>query len=104
MSPGEATGREPRSDSQFIDIAMPTAFVLEVQSEDGGWIDYGLYRPEMFGRLPDGSYVCAGHGGSPLFLRCLRQEGDVVDVVDGGGEPFAYRLCPFPSERYTEHA
>ena len=48
----------------------------------------------------DGVYVCAGHGGSPIWLRCLRQEGSVIYVLDGGGDPYTYRLHPFPSERY----
>ena len=54
----------------------------------------------IFDRLERGAYVCAGHGGSPIWLRCLRQEGSVIYVLDGGGDPYTYRLHPFPSERY----
>lgn len=46
----------------------------------------------MFSRVPDGTYVCSGWGGSPLFLRCLRQDDSVVYVMDGQGQPFTYRL------------
>lgn len=79
---------------------MPDAFVLEALTAEGEWIDQGLYGPDQFGREHDGTYVCAGHGGSPLYLRCLRQDGMVIYVLDGGGDPFTYRLYPFPSARY----
>lgn len=29
---------------KFIDITMPERFVLEVPTEQGGWIDHGLFR------------------------------------------------------------
>ena len=79
---------------------MPDRFVLEVPTPDDGWIDHGLYNADAFARNPDGSYVCAGHGGSPLVLRCLAQRDDVIDVLDGAGEHFTYRLIPLPSTRY----
>ena len=79
---------------------MPTAFVLETLTRSGEWIDHGLYRADQFTVNEDGSYLCSGDGGSPLFLRCVRQDGDVIYVVDGGGEPYTYRLVPFPSDRY----
>ena len=85
---------------RFLEINLPAEFVLEVPAADGGWIDHGLYRADLFGRDDDGTYVCAGYGGSPLFLRCVRQEGDLIDVLDGTGARFTYRLVPFPSERY----
>ena len=85
---------------KFIDIAMPERFVLEVPTEQGGWIDHGLFPASAFGRLEDGGYLCAGHGGSPLFLRCLEQRGDEVDVLDGQDNVYTYRLIAFPSERY----
>lgn len=37
-----------------------------------------------------------------MFIRCLRQDGSVVYVVDGGGDPYTYRLVPFPGGGYTE--
>ena len=57
---------------KFIDITMPDQFVLEVPTEQGSWIDHGLFRASDFDRLDDGAYLCAGHGGSPVYLRCLR--------------------------------
>lgn len=86
---------------KYKDIAMPEAFVLEFLTSDGEWMDHGLFRADQFGRDDDGTYVCAGHGGSPLFLRCLRQDGMVIYTLDGGGDPFTYRLYPFPSDRYS---
>jgi hypothetical protein len=85
---------------RFRDISMPSEFVLEVLTAEGEWIDHGLFRASDFAREEDGTYVCSGGGGSPLFLRCLRQDGSVIYVTDGGGEPFTYRLCQFPSDRY----
>jgi hypothetical protein len=84
---------------RYVDITMPRQFVLETLTGEGDWIDWGLYAASDFQRLDDGTYVAAGEG-SPLFLRCLRQDRSVVYVVDGGGEPFTYRLVSFPSERY----
>jgi len=83
----------------FIDIEMPEEFVLECLTADGEWIDWGLYRADDFERGEGGLYV-AHVVGSPLWLRCLRQDGSGIYVVDGGGEPFTYRLVPFPSEKY----
>lgn len=85
---------------KFIDIAMPERFVLEVPTEEGGWIDHGLFPASAFGRLEDGSYLCAGHGGSPVYLRCLEQRGEELDVLDGQDNVCTYRLIAFPSERY----
>ena len=83
----------------FLDIKMPEEFVLECLDSEGNWIDLRLCHAQDFGRLEDGTYVHST-GGSPLFLRCLRQDGRVIYVVDGGGDPYTYRLYPFPSERY----
>jgi len=82
------------SSRRFLDIDMPDAFELETPTEEGDWVVWGRYEASMFGRLEDGTYVCAGHGGSPLFLRCLRQDGAALEVVDGGGEHYRYRLRP----------
>ncbi len=85
--------------TRFIDIDMPEEFVLECLTPEGDWIDWGLYRAGDFERGEDALYVVHGFG-SPLWLRCLRQDGSVIYVVDGGGDPFTYRLVPFPSETY----
>ncbi len=80
---------------KFIDIAMPERFVLEVPAEEGGWIDHGLFRAADFDRLDDGAYLCAGHGGSPVYLRCLEQRGNDLDVLDGDSNVFTYRVAPY---------
>ncbi len=85
--------------TEFIDIDMPDEFVLECLTADGSWIDWGLYRAEDFEHQEDRAYLSAIEG-SPMWLRCSRQDGSVVYVVDGGGDPFSYRLAPFPSEKY----
>ena len=79
----------------FLDLDLPTTFVLEVPTSEGGWVDYGRYRAGDFDRLADGTYVCAGGSGSPLFLRCVHQTGDVITCVDGGGEQWVGRLAAF---------
>lgn len=79
---------------------MPERFVLECLNADGEWIDWAACVARDFERVEGGAYVCSGHGGSPIWLRCLRQEGSVIYVLDGGGDPYTYRLHPFPSERY----
>jgi hypothetical protein len=84
----------------FVRISMPDQFVLEVRSAEGAWLDHGLFSREDFARLEDGSYVCAGHGGAPVFLRALSQRGARVDAVDGAGAATSYRLEPFPSQKY----
>lgn len=72
---------------------MPETFILEVQT-DNGWIDWGWYRAGDFERLEDGSYVCAGLGGSPTWIRCIGRRDDSLDVVDGAGDRYRYRLRP----------
>jgi hypothetical protein len=83
---------------------MPDRFVLETLTGAGAWIDWGLYASNDFVVGDDGAYLCQG-AGSPLWLRCLRQDDAVIYVVDGGGDPHVYRMVPFPSERYpaSEH-
>ena len=68
--------------------------MLECLDSEGNWIDLRLCHAQDFGRLADGTYVHST-GGSPLFLRCLRQDGRVIYVVDGGGDP--YRIVSLPS-------
>jgi hypothetical protein len=76
----------------FRAIQLPEQFGLEALTSDGAWIEFGRYAGDMFSRLEDGSYVCAGWGASPLFLRVVRQDGVVLYVLDGGGQPYAYRF------------
>jgi len=33
-----------------------------------------------------------------MFIRCLRQEGKVIYIVDGAGDPFTCRLVPLPGD------
>lgn len=73
---------------------MPDAFVLEAPA-GSGW-DQGYYQASWFGRdEEEGYYVCSGYGGSPLFLRCIKQEGDVITCVGEGTEKdqrYEYRM------------
>jgi len=85
---------------RFLDIAMPERFVLEFLTDTGEWLDHGLYDAANFERSDDGTYACLGVG-SPLYLRCLRQDGSVIYVIDGSSDPFTYRLVPFPGGGYS---
>jgi hypothetical protein len=77
----------PRSRHDFVELSLPDRFILEVPVGDG-WIEHGRYEADAFQRQPDGSYLCAGHGGSPTYLRC------VLVRSDGGHQTF--RLVPLP--------
>ena len=79
---------------------MPPVFVLETLDERGEWIDWARCPADAFMRTDDGAYLCTS-GSSGLWLRCVRQDGAVLYCVDGGGSPFTYRLCPYPSARYS---
>ncbi len=84
---------------RFLDVDMPNQFVLGCLDTHGEWIDWGLYRAAEFERQEDGAYLNAAVG-SPVWIRCLRQDGSVIYVVDSGGDPYTYRLHAFPSDRY----
>lgn len=88
----------------FRSLDLPQRFVLEMQTRAGEWVDHGLFDRDAFAVLEDGSYLCAGHGGSPVFLRCVAQRGDEIDVLDGAGVQHTYRLVAFPSDRYQPRA
>ncbi len=90
--PRKTRARASKKMRSFIEIAMPARFDLECLDGDGAWTHWGRYEARLFDRLDDGSYLCAGHGGSPTYLRCLRQDGQVIYVLDGSGEPFTYRV------------
>lgn len=70
---------------------MPERFGLECLDGDGTWHLHGLFRADEFEHLPDGAYLNA-KDGLPMWLRCLRQEEQIVYSVDGGGDPHTYRL------------
>ncbi len=83
-----AGGVSRATDSRFITIDMPEHFVLECLDARGDWIDWGLARSTDFARQDDGAYLSALGVGSPVWLRCLRQEGSVIYCLDGAGNPY----------------
>ena len=87
---------------RFLPLDLPERFVVEVPDGEGGWTDYGLYDAAKFERLENGALVCTGWGPTPFYLRCIRQEGNVIDVLDGVGEQYTYRIVPFPGGGYSE--
>ncbi|MEI6446692.1 MAG: hypothetical protein WCO96_02280 [Actinomycetes bacterium] len=91
--------------TRFLDLEMPALFDLEVplKGHRGEWIvDVGSLSPQLFARLDDGSYLCAGHGSHPVYLRVAEVlDGGVIRCLDGGGESFLYRLRAVkPSDRW----
>lgn len=85
----------------FLRLQLPECFVLEVSDGCGGWVDHGLYRADAFIEHEDGTLSCVPESGSPLYLRAIRRDGAVIDVLDGGGARFSYRLVPFPGGGYA---
>ncbi len=86
--------------SRYREIEMPEVFVLECLTSAGEWIDWGRYAARAFTREEDGTYIAQG-AGSRLLLRCLRQDGCLIYVVDGAGDPHTYRLVAFPGGGYS---
>lgn len=84
------------SQSRYLALDLPPTFILEIRSEAGIWSEWGAYRAKDFERLEDGTYVCAGHGGSPTWLRCIAHRDGYFEHVDGGGQGqvHAYRITP----------
>jgi hypothetical protein len=76
---------------------MPRRFILEFQTDDGEWMDWGAYPRRLFERLPDGSYIC-GADASPVLIRCIAHHDGWFEHVDGGGDVYRYRLVPLPPE------
>jgi len=76
---------------------MPKRFILSSRPTTGtGWTGAPTPR-RLFERLPDGSYVCGGHG-STVWIRCIAHHAEYFEHVDGGGELHRYRLVPLPPE------
>jgi hypothetical protein len=87
----------------YLDVPMPDQFELEIQDRPGGpWHTWALLRAEWFERADDGSYICAAHGGSPVYIRALSVDHDtgVVEHVDGDGygAVYRYRMRPTVNE------
>lgn len=76
---------------RYLDLDLPPLFALQIGEEGNEW---GVFCSDWFGRADDGSYVCAGHGGSPVFFRARRRDGLRFRHVDGGGigRRHSYRL------------
>jgi len=96
----ERTTVSGRTRRKYRDIDMPDQFVLECLTDTGAWIDWGIYRADGFARGEDGTYLYSGDG-SPLYLRCRRQDGCVIYVDDGAGDPYTYRLVTYPGGRHS---
>jgi len=81
---------------RFLDVELPPYFAIDVPDDSGGWETHGTYPRHLFDRLEDGTYVCSGHGGSPLFLRVIHQDGDLLTVLDGMGDEYLYKIVALP--------
>lgn len=77
---------------RYLEVDLPEEFVVE-SLERGKWMEWARHPREHFRRQENGSYVCAGYG-SPIFLRCVRKEGEKLHVLNGFGQPLVYRIRP----------
>jgi hypothetical protein len=87
----------------YLDVYMPAQFELAIQDRLGGpWGTWATgLRPEYFDRGDDGTYLCSGHGGSPIYIRALSiDDRGVIEHVDGDGfgHVYRYRLIPETNE------
>lgn len=80
---------------RFLDLRLPDRFRVDV-CDERRWVDVGIFDATSLGRLDDGSYVCSGWGGSPLFLRCIEAHDDELVCLDGSGAALAYRIVALP--------
>ena len=78
----------------YLEVDLPEAFLLDTLEPNGDWVTWGRYRREFCSRLEDGAYCCAADGWSSLWIRCITRHEDRIEVVDGGGDRFTYRLTP----------
>ena len=78
---------------RYLNVNLPSEFLVEVPARGGAvWLVHGHYARDMFSRIEDGSYVCAGYGGSPFYIRCIAHDGAVLTLVDGAGRNFRIRV------------
>ncbi len=87
----------------YLEVQMPEQFELLIQDRPGGpWATWAVLRGEWFERGDDGSYLCAAHGGSPVYIRALSvdPQSGVIEHVDGDGygTVYRYRLRPNSDE------
>jgi hypothetical protein len=80
----------------YLELQMPEQFELEVQDAPGGtWMTWAaVLRAEWFDRQHDGSYVCTGHDGPPVWIRALSLDpgSKVIEHADHDGHVYHYRL------------
>jgi hypothetical protein len=87
----------PRGRDRYLEVEMPRRFILEFQTDDGDWMDWGAYPRRLFERKADGSYIC-GADASPVLIRCIAHHDGWFEHVDGWGNVHRYRLVPIPPE------
>lgn len=86
--------------SKFATITMPDQFLLEVHTENGGWIDYGVFRAADFDRLEDGTSSAPGTAARRSTCAALSNEAPSFQAIHGTHDVCTYRLAAYPSERY----
>jgi predicted RNase H-like nuclease len=101
---GEAAPRKiPRGG--YLEVPMPKQFELQIRDHNrGNWATWAALRADWFGRNADGTYVCAAHGGSPIYIRALSIDPNgIIEHVDGDGygDVHGYRLTPYDAEQLT---
>ncbi len=85
--------RRRNVEGPYLDLGLPERFALAFQTDDGSWMTEAIGFARQFDRLEDGSYIYSG-GGSTLWPRFIEHHTDHFIHVDGGGDPFTYRILP----------
>jgi hypothetical protein len=91
--------RKAPLEGPYLEIEIPGLFRVDFLTEQGSWMDWGVFRADQVEHRPDGSYILHSDG-SPFFIRCVADFGESFLHIDrnGEGEPFVYRIielsCP----------
>ena len=77
----------------YLELDIPEAFRVDFLTDQGTWMEWGVFRADHVERRADGSYLLHSEG-SPFFIRCVADFGEFFLHIDqnGGGEPFFYRI------------
>lgn len=77
----------------YLQVEMPELFRVDFLTDQGNWMEWGVFRADQVEHCPDGSYVLHSEG-APFFIRCVADFGDFFLHIDrdGEGEPFLYRM------------
>jgi hypothetical protein len=74
-----------------LEIEMPKRFILELETDDSGWMGCPDPPQGLFQSPPGGSHL--GAEARPVWMGCIAHHGDWFEQVNSGGV-HRYRLVP----------